>query len=166
MQIAQTGDFVAPGGFGHHRKRGVNSHACMSTDCQNRRLFCPGRLEECQSRRGFEHQVRTGTDCHSCMLADCQKRDFWALAGVKDVITGEDLNVKSGQALTVIHACLQIARTGDIVALGGLKDVITGETLCDEKNPVLLERMEFPDPVIKVSHALPCMYICWATAGA
>ena len=47
-------------------------------------------------------------------------------------------------------ACLQIARTGDIVALGGLKDVITGETLCDEKAPIMLERMEFPDPVIKV----------------
>ncbi len=45
---------------------------------------------------------------------------------------------------------LQIARTGDIIALGGLKDVITGETLCDEKAPIMLERMEFPDPVIKV----------------
>jgi len=31
------------------------------------------------------------------------------------------------------------------------QDVITGDTLCDEKAPVLLERMEFPDPVIKVS---------------
>lgn len=47
---------------------------------------------------------------------------------------------------------LQIARTGDIVALGGLKDVITGETLCDEKAPIMLERMEFPDPVIKVHY--------------
>ena len=45
---------------------------------------------------------------------------------------------------------LQIARAGDIVALGGLKDVITGETLCDENKPLLLERMEFPEPVIKV----------------
>ncbi len=32
-----------------------------------------------------------------------------------------------------------------------LKDVVTGDTLCDEKAPVLLERMEFPDPVIKVA---------------
>lgn len=52
---------------------------------------------------------------------------------------------------------MQIARTGDIVALGGLKDVITGETLCDEKHPILLERMEFPDPVIKVKH---CHHQC------
>ena len=46
---------------------------------------------------------------------------------------------------------IKIARAGDIVAVAGLKDVITGDTLCDEKNPVLLERMEFPDPVIKVA---------------
>ncbi|KAG0460699.1 hypothetical protein HPP92_020996 [Vanilla planifolia] len=43
------------------------------------------------------------------------------------------------------------ALTGDIVALAGLKDTITGETLCDPENPVVLERMEFPDPVIKVA---------------
>jgi elongation factor G len=43
------------------------------------------------------------------------------------------------------------ARAGDIVAVGGLKDVVTGDTLCDEKAPILLERMEFPDPVIKVA---------------
>lgn len=43
------------------------------------------------------------------------------------------------------------ARAGDIIAIAGLKDVVTGDTLCDEKAPVLLERMEFPDPVIKVA---------------
>eukprot|EP00891_Asterochloris_glomerata_P006841 jgi/Astpho2/6841/e_gw1.00105.13.1_t len=46
---------------------------------------------------------------------------------------------------------IKIARAGDIVALGGLKDVITGETLCDENKPLLLERMEFPEPVIKIA---------------
>jgi elongation factor G len=46
---------------------------------------------------------------------------------------------------------IEVARAGDIVAVGGLKDVITGETLCDEKAPVILERMEFPDPVIKIA---------------
>ena len=45
---------------------------------------------------------------------------------------------------------LQTAFAGDIVAIGGLKDVVTGETLCCEKNPVILEKMDFPDPVIKV----------------
>lgn len=46
---------------------------------------------------------------------------------------------------------VKIARTGDIIALAGLKDTITGETLCDQEKPVVLERMDFPDPVIKVA---------------
>jgi elongation factor G len=43
------------------------------------------------------------------------------------------------------------AYTGDIVALAGLKDVTTGDTLCDPNKPVILERMEFPEPVIEVA---------------
>ncbi len=43
------------------------------------------------------------------------------------------------------------ARAGDIVALAGLKEVTTGDTLCDATKPVVLERMEFPDPVIEVA---------------
>ena len=43
------------------------------------------------------------------------------------------------------------ARSGDIVALAGLKDVTTGDTLSDPANRVILERMEFPDPVIEVA---------------
>jgi elongation factor G len=46
---------------------------------------------------------------------------------------------------------IEVARTGDIVALAGLKDTITGETLCDPENPIVLERMDFPDPVIKIA---------------
>merc|ERR1719161_2466907 len=46
---------------------------------------------------------------------------------------------------------IEQARAGDIVALVGCKDTTTGETLCDEKAPVILEKMEFPEPVIKVS---------------
>lgn len=40
---------------------------------------------------------------------------------------------------------------GDIVAAVGLKDTTTGDTLCDEDNPVILESMEFPDPVIDIA---------------
>ena len=40
---------------------------------------------------------------------------------------------------------------GDIAAIVGLKDTITGETLCDEKHPIVLESMEFPEPVIRVA---------------
>jgi len=43
------------------------------------------------------------------------------------------------------------ANAGDIVALAGLKFSTTGETLCDPNNPVILEKMEFPDPVIEVA---------------
>ncbi len=43
------------------------------------------------------------------------------------------------------------ARAGDILALAGLKDTTTGDTLCDAGNPVVLERMDFPDPVIEVA---------------
>ena len=43
------------------------------------------------------------------------------------------------------------ANAGDIVALAGLKYTITGHTLCDEERPVLLEPMEFPDPVIEIA---------------
>jgi elongation factor G len=43
------------------------------------------------------------------------------------------------------------AFTGDIVAMAGLKDVTTGDTLSDPAKPVILERMEFPEPVIEVA---------------
>jgi elongation factor G len=43
------------------------------------------------------------------------------------------------------------AYAGDIVALAGLKDTRTGDTLCDMQKPVILEKMEFPDPVIEIA---------------
>jgi elongation factor G len=42
-------------------------------------------------------------------------------------------------------------RAGDLGAVVGLKETTTGDTLCDEKNPVILEKMEFPEPVISVA---------------
>ncbi len=44
-----------------------------------------------------------------------------------------------------------IAHAGDIVAFVGMKDTTTGDTLCDKTNPVVLERMEFPEPVIEIA---------------
>ena len=41
--------------------------------------------------------------------------------------------------------------SGDIAAAVGLKNTTTGDTLCDEKNPIILESMEFPEPVIRVA---------------
>ncbi|WP_338502973.1 elongation factor G [Sphingomonas kaistensis] len=43
------------------------------------------------------------------------------------------------------------ARAGDIVAIAGLKETTTGDTLCDPAKPIVLERMEFPEPVIEVA---------------
>jgi len=46
---------------------------------------------------------------------------------------------------------IDAAYTGDIAAAVGLKDTTTGDTLCDEKKPIILESMEFPEPVIRVA---------------
>jgi elongation factor G len=54
------------------------------------------------------------------------------------------MHANSRQEITEVYA-------GDIAAAVGLKDTITGDTLCDEKNPVILESMNFPDPVISVA---------------
>ncbi len=57
--------------------------------------------------------------------------------------------------ILLMHAAsrteIEEAHAGDIAALVGLKETGTGDTLCDEKNPLLLETMEFPDPVIQVA---------------
>jgi elongation factor G len=66
----------------------------------------------------------------------------------------KDKKEKVGRML-LMHANdredIQIAYAGDIVALAGLKDTTTGETLCAMNAPIILERMEFPDPVIEVA---------------
>ncbi|HUC91439.1 MAG TPA: elongation factor G [Paenibacillus sp.] len=46
---------------------------------------------------------------------------------------------------------ISVCYSGDIAAAVGLKDTITGDTLCDEKNPVILESMNFPEPVIQIA---------------
>ena len=57
--------------------------------------------------------------------------------------------------LVQMHAAsreeINMIYSGDIAAIVGLKDTTTGDTLCDEKHPIVLEKMEFPEPVIKVA---------------
>ena len=66
----------------------------------------------------------------------------------------KDKKEKVGRML-LMHANdredIQVAYAGDIVALAGLKDTTTGDTLCAPSAPIILERMEFPDPVIELS---------------
>jgi elongation factor G len=75
-------------------------------------------------------------------------------SGTTLVNTVKDKKERIGRML-LMHANhredIKEAYTGDIVALAGLKDVTTGDTLCDPAKPVILERMEFPDPVIEVA---------------
>ncbi len=54
------------------------------------------------------------------------------------------MHANNRQEITEVH-------TGDIAAAVGLKNVTTGDTLCDESRPVILESMDFPDPVIRVA---------------
>ena len=66
----------------------------------------------------------------------------------------KDKKEKVGRML-LMHANsredIQEAFAGDIVALAGLKDTTTGDTLCAQSAPIILERMEFPEPVIELS---------------
>ncbi|WP_411345100.1 elongation factor G [Paenibacillus sp. WLX1005] len=54
------------------------------------------------------------------------------------------MHANSREEISVVYA-------GDIAAAVGLKDTGTGDTLCDEKNPIILESMNFPDPVIEIA---------------
>jgi len=67
---------------------------------------------------------------------------------------GKDKRERLGRLL-LMHANkredVQEVKAGEIVACVGLRFTVTGDTLCDEKNPILLEAMDFPEPVISVA---------------
>jgi len=75
-------------------------------------------------------------------------------AGTQVLNSVKDNRERIGRML-LMHANhredIKEARAGDIVALAGLKNTTTGDTLCDSDNAVVLERMEFPDPVIEIA---------------
>ena len=75
-------------------------------------------------------------------------------AGTTVYNSSKDNNERIGRILQM-HANdrkdIDTCYAGDIAAAVGLKNTTTGDTLCDEKNPVILESMEFPDPVIRVA---------------
>jgi len=75
-------------------------------------------------------------------------------SGQSVINTVKDKRERIGRML-LMHANaredVKEARSGDIVALAGLKDTTTGDTLCDSENQVVLERMEFPEPVIEIA---------------
>ena len=75
-------------------------------------------------------------------------------AGTTVYNSTKDTNERMGRILQM-HANdrkdIDCCYAGDIAAAVGLKNTTTGDTLCDEKHPVILESMEFPDPVIRVA---------------
>lgn len=75
-------------------------------------------------------------------------------SGTSVINTVKDKKEKVGRML-LMHANdredIKEAAAGDIVALAGLKNTTTGDTLCDPNNLVILERMEFPEPVIELA---------------
>src|ERR1700676_2569547 len=75
-------------------------------------------------------------------------------SGMGVINTTRDRKERVGRML-LMHANnredIKEAFAGDIVALAGLKEVRTGDTLCDPQKPVILEKMEFPDPVIEIA---------------
>jgi elongation factor G len=75
-------------------------------------------------------------------------------AGTGVINSTKDRKERIGRML-LMHANnredIKEAYAGDIVALAGLKEVRTGDTLCDPNKPVILEKMEFPEPVIEIA---------------
>ena len=86
----------------------------------------------------------------------CFYRDYYdtVSAGTTVYNSVKDTNERLGRILQM-HANdrkdIDCVYAGDIAAAVGLKNTTTGDTLCDEKAPVILESMEFPDPVIRVA---------------
>jgi elongation factor G len=77
------------------------------------------------------------------------------LAGGSTVLNSVKDNRERVGRMLLMHANhredVKEARAGDIVALAGLKNTTTGDTLCDPAHAVVLERMEFPEPVIEIA---------------
>jgi len=83
-------------------------------------------------------------------------RIYSGTINTKDSVLNSNSNKKENIGrMLLMHANnreeIKVAYSGDIIALVGLKNVTTGETLCDSKNPIILEKMDFPDPVIEVA---------------
>jgi elongation factor G len=87
-------------------------------------------------------------------LTFCRIYSGMITTGTSVLNTVKDKKERVGRML-LMHANsredIKEAFAGDIVAIAGLKDTTTGDTLCDPAAPVILERMEFPEPVIEIA---------------
>jgi elongation factor G len=91
-------------------------------------------------------------DPHVGTITFCRVYSGKVQSGMALANTTRDKKERVGR-MYLMHANdreqIEEAYAGDIIALAGLKDTRTGETLCDPNKPVLLEKMEFPNPVIE-----------------
>ena len=97
---------------------------------------------------------KIATDPFVCKLCFFRVYSGTVSAGTTVYNSVKDTNERLGRILQM-HANdrkdIDCVYAGDIAAAVGLKNTTTGDTLCDEKAPVILESMEFPDPVIRVA---------------
>ncbi len=96
---------------------------------------------------------KIANDPHMGTLTFCRIYSGHLIAGVALENTVKEKRERIGR-MYLMHANtreqIEEAFAGDIVAVVGLKDVTTGDTLSDADKPVILERMEFPEPVIEI----------------
>lgn len=97
---------------------------------------------------------KIATDPHIGSLAYIRVYSGTLQAGSYVVNVSKNVRERIGRAV-LMHANdreeVETIRAGDIAALVGLKDTKTGDTLCDEKRPIILEKIDFPEPVVNVA---------------
>jgi elongation factor G len=93
-------------------------------------------------------------DTHVGTITFCRVYSGTLVSGDAVVNSTRERRERIGRML-LMHANdredIREARAGDIVALAGLKETRTGDTLCDPQHPVILEKMDFPEPVIEIA---------------
>lgn len=130
------------------------------TDVPNVEGYAPGKKEEVAIRKSSDEEKFSGlafkiaTDPFIGKLAFFRVYSGVLTKGSYVYNSTKDKRERVGR-LVRMHANsrteIDEAYAGDIVAIVGLKDTTTGDTLCDENAPIILESMEFPDPVIQIA---------------
>ena len=130
------------------------------TDVPNVEGYVPGDKEKIATRKSSDDESFSGlafkiaTDPFIGKLAFFRVYSGILTKGSYVYNSTKDKRERVGR-LVRMHANsrteIDEAHAGDIVAIVGLKDTTTGDTLCDENNPIILESMDFPDPVIQIA---------------
>ena len=130
------------------------------TDVPNVEGYVPGDKEKIATRKSSDDESFSGlafkiaTDPFIGKLAFFRVYSGVLTKGSYVYNSTKDKRERVGR-LVRMHANsrteIDEAHAGDIVAIVGLKDTTTGDTLCDENNPIILESMDFPDPVIQIA---------------